>query len=481
MSDPIETRLYDYFGRLRPNSGLSSEHRLVAALDRAAARPARLGVTGGPIAFALTGGLRRFALLATAAIAIVAIAGTYGLWTSHAGPAGLSPSSSMNESASPFAAPSFDASTALPALPSASPVPNATEPPGPNKVAPSRGWMTQWRDYAAAARLLDGRVLIVGGVGGDFDTNVDLSSAELFDPKTKTFSATGSMYQTHGRQFTATTLLDGRVLVVGGTDLSGLTESMDAELYDPTTGTFTQTGQPLNATWYHTATRLEDGRVLIIGGEAPDLGPGVATQLYDPAAGRFTRGPSMPLTASPDIALLLTDGRVLVVGQRVLPDGSGGADGAAELYAPASGAFSPTGAPVSRADTVVGTVLADGRVCIAAGGLIQIYDPATGKFTRAGTLAFTATRPQGATALGNGRVLITYLNDNARTYWAQVFNPATGKSVVTGRMVESRTMYTTTLLLDGRVLIAGSALNYRNHNVGELFDPRTNTFLGTDK
>jgi hypothetical protein len=341
--------------------------------------------------------------------------------------------------------------------------------------------MTQWRDYAAAARLLDGRVLIVGGVGGDLDMNVDLASAELFDPKTKTFRATGSMFQTHGRQFTATTLLDGRVLVVGGTDISGLTTSMDAELYDPAMGTFTETGQPLNATWLHTATRLEDGRVLIIGGDAPDLGAGAATQLYDPATGRFTRGPSMPPDASPEIALLLTDGRVLVVGQRVPPDRSVGADDVAELYDPASGTFSPIGASVSRTETVVGTVLADGRVCLAGGGIIQMYDPATGKFSRAGTLAFTATRPQAAIALGDGRVLITYLNDDNRTYWAQVFNPATGKSVVTGRMVESRTFYTTTLLLDGRVLIAGAALNYRNHNVGELFNTSTNTFVGTDK
>jgi hypothetical protein len=480
MRDPIETRLVEYFGRFRPNAGPSAEVRLVAALDRAAVRPAHLHVVRGPITSALPGGVRRFAILVTAAVAIVAVAATYGLWASHPGPAAVSPSPTGNLTVMPFATPSVDASTASPATPPASLAANPTEPPGPNAVAPSRGWMTQWRDYAAAARLLDGRVLIVGGVGGDIDTNVDLASAELFDPKTKTFRATGSMYQTYGKQATATTLLDGRVLVVGGTDLSGLTESMDAELFNPATGTFAETGQPLNSTWYHTATRLEDGRVLIIGGEALNLGPGAATQLYDPATGRFTRGPSMPPDASPDIAVLLTDGRVLVVGQRVLPDGSGGPDDVAELYDPASETFSPTGAPVSRPETIVGTVLADGRVCIAGGGLIQIYNPATGKFTRAGTLAF-ATRPQGAIALENGRVLITYLNDNNRTYRAQVFNPATGKSLATGPMVESRTMYTTTLLLDGRVLIAGSTLNYRNHNVGELFDPRTNTFLGTDK
>lgn len=189
----------------------------------------------------------------------------------------------------------------------------------------------------------------------------------------------------------------------------------------------------------------------------------------------------MPPDASPELALLLADGRVFVLGQRVPLDGSIGADDVAELYDPALGTFSRIGAAAARTDGVVGTVLADGRVCIAGGKLIQIYDPATGKFTRAGTLAFTATRPQAAIALGNGRVLITYLNDDNRTYWAQVFNPANRTTLVTGRMVESRTFYTTTLLLDGRVLIAGAALNYNNHNVGELFNPTTHAFTGTDK
>jgi hypothetical protein len=339
--------------------------------------------------------------------------------------------------------------------------------------------MTQARDNAATALLLDGRVLIIGGSGGDPGMNEDLASAELFDPKTKRFTATGPMYQTQGRYATATTLLDGRVLVVGGTDMSGMTPSTDAELYDPSTGRFSETGRTLVSPWYHTATRLKDGRVLVISGDGLNLGAGSATQIYDPATGKFTRSPDMTTVVYPDVALLLTDGRVLVVGNRGEPGGGGG-PAAAELYGPASNAFSPTGALVSPPESVAGTVLADGRVCIAGGGLIQMYDPGTGRFTRAGTLSF-ATTPQAVIALKNGRVLVTFLNDNNRTHSAQVFNPATGKSVVTGQMVvKGLLMYTTTLLLDGRVLIAGSGY-YDEPNVGALFDPSTNTFVGTDK
>jgi hypothetical protein len=471
MSDPIETRLYEYFGRLRPNPGFAAEARLVAALDLASARPTRLHVMDGSVASVLPGGARRLALLATAAVAIVAVVGTFGVWTLHSGPVGVSPSPSRSDSTSPFDTPSASPT----AIPTPTSTPTPTQPPGPISVAPSQGWMTQARDMAATALLLDGRVLIIGGSGGDPYMNVDLASAELFDPKTKRFTATGPMYQTQGRYATATTLLDGRVLVVGGTDMSGMTPSTDAELYDPSTGRFSETGRTVVSPWYHTATRLRDGRVLVISGEGLDLGANSATQIYDPATGKFTQGPDMTTVVYPDVALLLTDGRILVVGNRGEPGGD-----VAELYDPASNAFSPTGALVSPPDSVAGTVLADGRVCIAGGGLIQIYDPANGRFAKVGSLSF-ATRPQAVIALKNGRVLVTYLNDNNRTHSAQVFNPATGKSVVTGQMpVKGLLMYTTTLLLDGRVLIAGSGYS-DEPNVGALFDPSTNTFVGTDK
>jgi hypothetical protein len=136
--------------------------------------------------------------------------------------------------------------------------------------------MTEWRDGAVAALLLDGRVLIVGGNGGGGD-DTDMASAELFDPKTNTFSATGSMYQKHGRQATATLLLDGRVLVVGGADQTGMQISSDAELYDPATGKFSETGQTTEPAWYHTATRFPDGRVLVI--TSDDFSQGAHTQI----------------------------------------------------------------------------------------------------------------------------------------------------------------------------------------------------------
>ena len=104
------------------------------------------------------------------------------------------------------------------------------------------------------------------------------------------FSATGSLGQARSSH-TATLLLDGRVLIAGGEDNSGLLIAA-AEIYDPASGKFSQTGALVVPRKYHTATLLTDGRVLIAGGFVP--GPSLATsplasaELYDPATGKFS-------------------------------------------------------------------------------------------------------------------------------------------------------------------------------------------------
>jgi hypothetical protein len=115
--------------------------------------------------------------------------------------------------------------------------------------------------FPAVAVLADGRVLVAGG-NSSAVAEKPLASAEIFDPKTGTFSATGSM-NTPRDGLDATRLLDGRVLISGGaTDAS-------AELFVPGPGTFTLTGTMTTfRAGQTTATLLKDGRVFIEGGGA---------------------------------------------------------------------------------------------------------------------------------------------------------------------------------------------------------------------
>ena len=105
-----------------------------------------------------------------------------------------------------------------------------------------------------------------GAISINTDTGTFTSSAELFDPQAGTFGPTGSM-ATALEWRSATLLIDGRVLVAGGRGLAALAGgdllngSVSAELYDPTTGLFSATGVMRSPRAGPRAIGLVDGRV----------------------------------------------------------------------------------------------------------------------------------------------------------------------------------------------------------------------------
>ena len=179
--------------------------------------------------------------------------------------------------------------------------------------AGTSGVMVDPREGHTATLLSDGRVLIAGGCNnanrGEIKCDNFLNTAEIYDPATDLFSETGLMI-TPRFNHTATLLSDGKVLFTGGSN--GITALASAEVYDPDTGEFSAAGNLASARTYHTASMLPDGKVLIAGGEADQ--PLSSIEIFDPSSKAFTAAPSMTVPRSKHAAIELADGKILLAG-----------------------------------------------------------------------------------------------------------------------------------------------------------------------
>ena len=169
--------------------------------------------------------------------------------------------------------------------------------PATMRFAPAAPMITP-RSSPAMALLRDGRVLIAGGVTPDQHTELD--SAELFDSKTMTFSTTGTMSDRSVGLLA--TLGDGRVFVPS---------YPNAQVYDPTTGTFSVVGV-MPAFPATAAVVLPDDGVVIVGGWS--LGDRGFAAMWDATSQAFTSALDPPRLVS--TATLLGDSRILLTGGR---------------------------------------------------------------------------------------------------------------------------------------------------------------------
>lgn len=338
------------------------------------------------------------------------------------------------------------------------------------------GAMTIAREGQAAVRLVDGRILVIGGTVPFIGTcpmacvPPETASVEIYNPSTGKFSPNGSLVvpRTNGQ---ALPLNDGRVLVSGGWIDYGNSSSL--EIYDPARGTSVAVKLPADIQKPPsdaTLVLLADGRVLIAGGSYDDgNSTSNETLIFDPASGAFSDGPLMAESRQGATGTLLADGRVLIAGGDHFQGYNDYMNNNVELIDPSHPLLQATlvGVQYSPGSS---TLLSDGRVllvergpygtvgrCMTPGGS-EVFDPRTGKLTQGGPMS---TPRSGSTAvkINDGRVLFFGGLDVscAAVGTVEAFDPDSGTFQVIATGFPKISNFSATLLEDGGILIAGGS------------------------
>ncbi|HXG92578.1 MAG TPA: kelch repeat-containing protein [Blastocatellia bacterium] len=317
--------------------------------------------------------------------------------------------------------------------------------------------------------------------GNNLDQDPQTSGQQLFNASftTSAFNLTGSTAVARVNPQAAilqAALLPGdEVLVSGGYDEFDQVNAT-AEIYNKATGSYRSVPM-LEGRAEHSVTVLDDGKVLITGG-INQSGQVLSTaEIYDPATGSFTSVGSMHTPRFGHTSTLLPDGSVLITGGY-----NNAALDTAEIFIPAGHTFPMSntfvevpGRMSSARAFHTATSLQDGTVLIAGGasnGAVlnsaEVFKPTPfapqlGQFLPVGNTMSTPRFRHTATALPNGKVLITGGKDNLlRTLnTAEFYTPASASVLSTfsaaGLMTEPRAFHTAALMSDGSVLIAGGS------------------------
>lgn len=341
-----------------------------------------------------------------------------------------------------------------------------------NRTYCAKGWrrtvgsVGHRRTFGAGTALADGRILLTGGWGG----LTSYASAEVYDPTSDTFGLVAPMHSMRAMH-QATRLQDGRVLVTGGrawcADWEGKMHVVSsAEVYDPSSDTWTSAARMHHGRSLHASVLLPDGRVLVAGGDSHARDTSWTAEIYDPQRDAWTLTPPLPVELYGATAVPTAVGILFV----------GGESRAAALYEPITNSWR---ALTPRQGLVPGGVvgLADSRVLIVPsvrGTGVEVFSPEHGTWSQAGQLAesrYTAN----ATLLDTGGVLTvgghSYVQNSIPRWGAEVLDPTSGSWKPAGHMAVPRAANLVFPLSGGRALTVGGFSPEGDVGFGEVFDP----------
>ena len=325
-----------------------------------------------------------------------------------------------------------------------------TAPPPPLGTWTMTGPMDEARATFNLTVLTNGQVLATGGQANGIPP-LPQYAADLYNPATGLWTNTG--YMNNPREAYASALLtNGQVLVAGGLMTQfGSSITTSCELFYPATGSWSNTGSMHEAREGDVAVRLNNGQVLVAGG----AGDG-SSELYNPATKTWALTGYMNEERKFAPAFLLPNGKVLIV--------DGADDGTAELYDPNTALWSYTsGAMLDIQEDPATALLTNGMVLVAGGfdanaddytGFSELYNPVSDSWSQTGTMN-TARESAGSTVLANGVVLVAGGYTGSFLTDAELYDPLTGAWTETGAMKEGRYNFPMVTLLNGAALATG--------------------------
>jgi hypothetical protein len=302
-----------------------------------------------------------------------------------------------------------------------------------------------------ATTLLDGKILIVGG----FNYLGQLLPSEIFDPVTRSFSNIGSPHKNR-LQHAASLLQDGRVLISGGNQNDGINAPLESEIYDPSINHFSEVPE-LSFETGVSSTTLQDGRILLFN-TSSNYPFESTSEIYNPISQQITQlSQKLPLV----FANLLPNGSVFI--QSWNP-----------FSYPLPSTFNPESQQITsianvkctRADSA-STVLPNGKILITAGegflpsgdfcgAIAELIDPSQNN----SQLYDLPVYGEGSTLtlLSSGKVVAmgwsAGISDMSQGTTIVVFDPETG-SIDRQIRISWRYEHTASLLPDGNILILG--------------------------
>jgi hypothetical protein len=271
-------------------------------------------------------------------------------------------------------------------------------------------------------------------------------------------------------------------------------------LADTPYGSFGDGGTMAYARTGHTATLLGDGTILVAGGGDNSMPSTTGTELFNTRSGGWSTTGSMTALRVGHVAVKLDDGRVLVAGGVTAsnPPGTSGANNLvftrlnlAEIYDPPRQAWRPVAPMHGVRYRATATLLADGRVLVAGGGITdtditasaEVYDPAANRWTSTPPMS-TPRGGHSAVLLRSGKVLLISGNasgtEDSTLTTAELYDPTTNSWAAAGETAVGHFQAMAGLLADGRVLVAGGynvAGGYRPATAGtDLYNPASNSW-----